>query len=338
MIKRSRSSIITSLKLFNAALLGSVLTINMALAETPADEPSFIAIAGGSFSVGSQSHYREEGPMMAVTIDGFEISRTEVTNDQFAAFVHATGYVTTAEAGLSAEDYPELPEELRRPGSMVFAQPPGQVELTDNSAWWRYVPGASWRHPTGPDSSIEGLGNHPVVQVSPEDAEAYAQWAGARLPTEAEWEFAARGGHNESTDQWDQPSDPENGWKANIWQGEFPATDLQEDGHHGTAPVGSYRANDYGVVDMIGNVWEYVDGWYTPGHLPTLPHGPGKELAAKFAPASVGPQRVIKGGSWLCSPSYCMRYRPTARQPAEMSLGSNHIGFRVARDSAQPEA
>ncbi|MEM1412760.1 MAG: formylglycine-generating enzyme family protein [Pseudomonadota bacterium] len=302
----------------------------------PPGDVSFVQLDGGSFRVGSQSHYREEGPFMNVTIGAFQLATTEVTNDQFTAFVEDTGYVTTAETGLKAEDFPDLPAELLLPGSMVFAQPAEPVDLSSNTSWWRYVPGASWRHPTGPGSSIEGLGDHPVVQVSPEDAEAYAQWAGARLPTEAEWEFAARGGSNGPTSEWDDPSDPESGWKANVWQGAFPATDLKEDGHHGTAPVGSYDANPYGLADMIGNVWEYVDGWYTPGHIPDLPHGPSEEVAAQFAPASIGAQRVIKGGSWLCAPSYCLRYRPTARQPAEMSLGSNHIGFRIARDT--PEA
>lgn len=308
--------------------------IPLTLIAKPNNEPEFVRLDGGQFSMGSQRHYREEGPVRLVTVNPFEISSTEVTNDQFAAFVEETGYVTTAELGLSEEDYPDLPKDLLAPGSMVFAQPSDPASLGNAMAWWRYVAGASWRQPEGPGSSIEGLGSHPVVQVSPEDAEAYANWAGGRLPTEAEWEFAARGGADQTV-SWDEPFDPYNGWKANIWQGDFPATDLADDGHHGTAPVGSFNPNAYGLSDMLGNVWEHVGDWWAPGHLRDMtdnPTGPDEAFSAQFSHELVGAQRVVKGGSWLCAPSYCMRYRPSARQPSERGLGSNHIGFRVARD------
>lgn len=295
----------------------------------------FVDLAGGTFQMGSERHYREEGPVRQVTVGPFEISQTEVTNDQFAAFVEQTSYVTTAERGLDPAEFPQLPPELLAPGSMVFAQPAEPVALNNPNAWWRYVAGANWRQPTGPDSNIEGLGDHPVVQVSPEDAAAYAAWAGGRLPTEAEWEFAARGGLEGASYTWGEAYDPSNGWKANTWQGSFPNSDLADDGHQGTAPVGSYVANGYGLHDMAGNVWEHVSDWWAPGHLPNPtedPIGPDPAFAERFASPATGPMRVVKGGSWLCAPSYCLRYRPSARQSAELSLGSNHIGFRVARD------
>lgn len=303
-------------------------------------DDGFVALDGGTFLMGSESHYREESPVRRVTVGPFQIKRTEVTNAEFAAFVEATGYVTTAERTLDPAAHPSWPPELLRPGSMVFAPPDEAVDLSNPTAWWSYVPGAQWRHPTGPGSSIKGRHNHPVVQVSIEDAIAYAEWAGGRLPSEAEWEFAARGGSDAPPDAWAEPYDPAKGWKANTWQGQFPNADTAEDGYGGTAPVASFAANGYGLHDMLGNVWELVADWWVPGHpniAQTDPMGPSRELAARFSRPEVGARQVVKGGSWLCTPSYCMRYRPTARQPQEMGLGSNHIGFRIVIEQSNSQ-
>lgn len=297
--------------------------------------PDFVRIAGGAFDMGDADFYAEEQPVHRVTVSPFEIARTEVTNDEFAAFVAATGYVTTAERALDPAAYPGWPAELLAAGSMVFSPPEEAVGLDNPLAWWRYVAGADWRRPTGPGSDIEGRGDHPVVHVSSEDAEAYAAWIGGRLPTEAEWEFAARGGLDGARYAWGEAYNPVEGWKANTWQGRFPAEDKTEDGFAGTAPVGSFPPNGYGLSDMAGNVWEHVADWWVPGHPDrpgTDPEGPPEAFAAQFSHPDVGAMRVVKGGSWLCAPSYCLRYRPAARQSQELSLGSNHIGFRVARD------
>jgi len=295
----------------------------------------FVLLQGGMFTMGSNDHYREEATERDVTVSPFAIQKTEVTNAEFRAFVEATGYVTTAEQDLNPDENLNLPKDLLQAGSMVFAQPPGKVDLSDFRVWWRYVPGANWRHPEGPGSSIEGKDHHPVVQVSPKDAKAYAKWAGGRLPTEAEWEFAARGGLEGAEYNWGNGYDPGQGWKANTWQGLFPSVDTKEDGYHGSAPVGSYPPNGYGLYDMAGNVWEHVSDWWVPGHpglASTDPDGPPEILAASFSHPDVGAMSVVKGGSWLCAPSYCLRYRPAARQNAERSLGTNHIGFRIVKD------
>jgi formylglycine-generating enzyme required for sulfatase activity len=281
--------------------------------------------------MGDEDQRPEERTAHPVTVSPFWIDRHEVTNAQFRAFVDATAYVTVAEKGLDPTQYPGLPPELLAPGGMVFHEPESADVRGSVAQWWAYVPGADWRHPAGPESSIEGLDNHPVVQIAHADALAYADWLGRDLPTEAEWEFAARGGLDGATYTWGDTYDPVDGWRANTWQGSFPVENETLDGHYGTAPVGCFAANGYGLLDMAGNVWEYARDFYLPGHFPEPavdPEGPNAELSARYSPTGM-PQVTIKGGSWLCAPNFCMRYRPAGRQPQEPDLGSNHIGFRT---------
>jgi formylglycine-generating enzyme required for sulfatase activity len=298
------------------------------------DHAGMIFVPGGSFSMGSGKFYPEERPVRRVTVSGFWIDRHEVTNAQFKAFVEATGYRTVSERGLSRQDYPDLPDELLKPGSMVFVGVPKNSKARMNDmTWWQYVPGADWRHPAGPDSSIAGKDNHPVVHIAYQDAEAYARWAGRDLPTEAEWEFAARGGLDGADYAWGDEPTPDGQYLANSWQGFFPYEDDKSDGHHGTAPVGCYPPNGYGLFDMVGNVWEWATDWYQPGHVLLAngtinPTGPEPRNGSPLS-APAGAPRVIKGGSWLCSPNFCGRYRPAARQPQEVDLGASHIGFRT---------
>lgn len=262
--------------------------------------------------MGSENHYPEERPEQQVSVGQFLISRSEVTNAEFAAFVAATGYITTAEKPVPPDLYPDLPDAFRVPGGMVFVMPKDLPARPDPSMWWIFTPGASWRHPSGPNSTISGHESEPVTQVSLQDAEAFAKWRGHQLPTEAEWEWAARGGG-------DVPSidfEPE----ANIWEGVFPLFDAAIDGYNGIAPVGCYSPNGYGLYDMIGNVWEWTSDPYHPGHSPEL---------IKTNDPNLPHQNVIKGGSWLCSKIFCGRYRPSARQPEDHDLGTSHIGFRT---------
>jgi formylglycine-generating enzyme required for sulfatase activity len=332
-----------------AAAIAALLTMTVARAGEPSparlcdaysgvpagDGPQagMVWIEGGSFTMGDDEERPEERAAHEVTVAGFWIDRHEVTNAQFARFVEATGYVTIAERGLDPKDHPGMPPELLAPGAVVFTPPDGLLNLVDVSQWWRYVPGADWRHPTGPASSIDGLDNHPAVNLAYEDAQAYAQWLGRGLPTEAQWEFAARGRLNGATYSWgDAYYDPVAGWQANTWQGLFPLEDGGDDGYHGTAPVGCFAPNGYGLFDMAGNVWEYARDWYVPGHpsAPAIdPQGPDMALAVRYAgPAAASV--VIKGGSYLCAPNFCARYRPAARQPQELGLGAGHLGFRTA--------
>ena len=289
-------------------------------------------IAGGTFTMGADEERPEERAAHEVSVGGFWIDRHEVTNAQFARFVAATGYVTVAERGLDPKDHPGMPPELLAPGAVVFTPPDGVLDLVNVNQWWRYVAGADWRHPAGPDSSIEGRGNHPVVDMAYEDAQAYADWLGRELPSEAQWEFAARGGLEGATYSWgEEYYDPVAGWRANTWQGLFPLKDDVDDGYHGTAPVGCFAPNGYGLFDMAGNVWEYASDWYVPEHPaePAAdPVGPDLALAARYA-GPTGPSVVIKGGSYLCAPNFCARYRPAARQPQELGLGASHLGFRT---------
>jgi formylglycine-generating enzyme required for sulfatase activity len=289
-------------------------------------------IAGGTFTMGADEERPEERAAHEVSVGGFWIDRHEVTNAQFARFVAATGYVTVAERGLDPKDHPGMPPELLAPGAVVFTPPDGVLDLVNVNQWWRYVAGADWRHPAGPDSSIEGRGNHPVVDMAYEDAQAYARWLGRELPSEAQWEFAARGGLEGATYSWgEEYYDPVAGWRANTWQGLFPLKDDVDDGYHGTAPVGCFAPNGYGLFDMAGNVWEYASDWYVhehPAEPAADPVGPDLALAARYA-GPTGPSVVIKGGSYLCAPNFCARYRPAARQPQELGLGASHLGFRT---------
>jgi len=267
----------------------------------------------------------------------------EVTNEQFSRFVAETGYVTVAERAPNPEDFPGAPAENLVPGSMVFQKRTSPVDLRNFANWWAWVPGASWRHPKGPDSSLESLARHPVVHVALEDVEAYARWAGKDLATEAEWEFAARGGLDGAAFTWGDEEFPDGKPMANSWQGEFPWQNLLTDGHEGISPVGSFPPNGYGLYDMAGNVWEWTSDWYEPrGSNPTIKSCCLSSLNPRMAspeksydprqPQFRIPRKVVKGGSHLCAPNYCFRYRPAARQPQMVDTGMGHIGFRcVAR-------
>jgi len=305
-------------------------------------------VPGGTFRMGSESFYPEERPVHDVHVDGFWIDRYAVTNQEFARFVADTGYVTVAERAPDAADYPgALPENLA-PGSLLFRKTEGPVDLRDFSAWWAWVPHTSWRHPAGPDSTLDGLERHPVVHVAYEDAEAYARWAGKELPSEAEWEYAARGGLDGKHFTWGDDHVPDGQPMANTWQGEFPWQNLVEDGFEGTAPVGSFPPNGYSLYDMAGNVWEWTSDFFIGRHPRSdKPSCCGPSLNPRNAspqgsydprqPDIRIPRRVLKGGSHLCAPNYCLRYRPAARQPQMVDTGASHIGFRcIARPAPEP--
>ena len=300
-----------------------------------------VALDGGEFVMGSDDHYPEEAPTHRVRVSAFGIDRFEVTNRRYRAFVDATGYVTVAERPLDPADYPGAPPENLVPGSLVFTPTPGPVDLRHLSQWWTWVPGASWQHPYGPGSTIDELLDHPVVHVASDDAAAYADWVGARLPTEAEWEYAARGGLAHAAFTWGDESRPGGSLMANTWDGlDFPWRSTGESGYLRTAPVGSFPANGFGLHDMAGNVWEWTDDWWTSAHpddadtpccVPTDPRG--GDVEASFDPAQPQfrvPRKVIKGGSHLCADSYCLRYRPAARRPQMIDTGMSHVGFRCA--------
>jgi sulfatase modifying factor 1 len=274
--------------------------------------------------MGSNKFYREERPARRETVDGFWIDPQPVTNAEFREFVRATGYVTTAERAPDPAMYPDADPLLLVPGSSVFTKPPGPVRLTDYRAWWAYIPGANWQHPEGPESTIHDRENHPVVHVTFEDGAAYAAWVGKELPTEAEWEFAARGGLEGATYAWGEESSPNGQLMANIWQGRFPWENLAEDGYEGTSPVGAFPANGYGLYDMIGNVWEWTASAYSLPRADTAKQSCCQPKESNNRDAS----KVVKGGSYLCAPNYCMRYRPAARQSQTLDTSTTHIGFR----------
>ncbi len=307
--------------------------------ESHASGSRLVSIPAGTFRMGCDDRYREESPVHSVAVDGFQMSATTVTTGQFRAFVEATGYVTVAERPLDPADYPGAPKENLAPGSLVFTMTPGPVDLRHINQWWTWAPGASWQHPEGPGSGVGDRLDHPVVHVAFEDAAAYAEWAGHALPTEAEWEYAARGGHEQRIFIWGDEAVPAGQYLANFWQGDFPWRNSEKDGFAGTAPVGSFPPNDYGLYDMAGNVWEWTTDWYVDHHtedadkpccVPSNPRGPSVE--ASYDPAQPQfsiPRRVVKGGSFLCADNYCQRYRPAARRPQMIDTGMSHQGFRT---------
>jgi formylglycine-generating enzyme len=305
-----------------------------------------LQVPTGEFLMGSNDFYPDEGPRHLVQVSVFELDEHPVTNAEFAEFVAATGYLTVAERPLDPAEFPGLPHQDLEPGGLVFTPTTAPVDLGDWRQWWTWSPGASWKHPQGPGSSVVGKENHPVVQVSFADARAYASWSGKRLPNEAEWEFAARGGRPDRfVYAWGNDARPDGALMANTWQGRFPYLNTGANGWKGTSPVGTFPPNGYGHVDMIGNVWEWTASHYSPRHDAGPPHhggdggctcGPHREKAQNYRPepGSDAPRRVLKGGSHLCAPEYCLRYRPPARSPQAEDTATSHIGFRCARSLA----
>jgi sulfatase modifying factor 1 len=307
-------------------------------------------IPGGEFSMGSADPTKglcvgtetmaDARPIHRVSLDGFWMDKTDVTNDQFARFVKATGYVTVAEHKPQAADFPGVPAAALVPGSLVFTPTSAPVNLGDFTQWWRYRPGADWRHPLGPGSGIAGKGDYPVVQVAYDDARAYAKWAGKRLPTEAEWEFAARGGLAGNRYAWGSDFQPGGKWMANVYEGQFPVKDSGQDGFAGIAPVAQFPANSYGLYDMAGNVWQWCSDWYRADYFATLSAAGGVTHDPQGPPDSYDPsqpnlvQRVQRGGSFLCTAQYCSRYLVGSRGKGDPDSSANHIGFRCVETPA----
>jgi formylglycine-generating enzyme required for sulfatase activity len=288
-------------------------------------------IEGGSFLMGSEDFYPEERPVHRVTVDGFWMDEHLVTVAEFRRFVKASGYVTLAERPPDPDVYTDADPDLLVPGALVFQKTSGPVDLDDYRNWWAYVPSASWRHPEGPGSTLHGRERHPVTQVAFEDAQAYAAWAHKELPTEAEWEFAARGGLEAKTFVWGDDFAPRGKMLANTWQGEFPWQNLLLDGYEGTSPIASFAPNGYGLFDMAGNVWEWTCEPFELGAGSEAAHPCCAPEMAELHPVPTAteiPRRVTKGGSHLCAPNYCLRYRPAARQGEAVDTSTSHIGFR----------
>lgn len=304
-------------------------------------------IPGGEFSMGSEDPRElscggpgmmpDARPIHRVRVDSFWMDETEVTNRQFEKFVMATGYVTIAEQAPRPEEFPQAPRESLVAGSLVFTPPAAPVSLDDYRRWWRYQKGASWRHPAGPESNVKGRESYPVVHIAYPDAVAFARWAGKRLPTEAEWEFAARGGLSGKVYAWGDDLRPQGKWMANTFQGRFPMKDTGEDGFAGIAPVKSFPANGYGLYDMAGNVWEWCSDWYRADYYNDLAAKEGTARNPQGPPSSFNPdapgekQRVQRGGSFLCTDQYCTRYMVGTRGKGEINTSSNHVGFRCVR-------
>jgi formylglycine-generating enzyme required for sulfatase activity len=301
-------------------------------------DSSMVFVTGATYRMGSDRHYPEERPVHRVTVNGFWIDRTPVTNRHFRKFVEATGYTTFAEIAPDPKDYPGALPHMLKAGSLVFSPPNHPVDLTNFADWWTIKSSANWRRPYGKGSSIRGLDDHPVVHVAYRDAEAYAAWVGKALPTEAEWEFAARGGLDGAEFAGGDEFTPGGRHLANTWQGQFPRHNLTEDGFERTSPVEAFPPNRYGLYDMIGNVWEWTADWYSPKHeadapkaccIPENPRG-GSEADScdPCQPRIRIPRKVVKGGSHLCAPNYCRRYRPAARHPHPVDTSTSHVGFR----------
>jgi formylglycine-generating enzyme required for sulfatase activity len=287
-------------------------------------------VPGGTFAMGSERHYPEEAPVREATVGGFWIDERPVTNLEFMRFVKATGHVTLAEQLPDPAQYPGAKAELLFAGSVVFEKTAGPVDLGNHFNWWTWKRGADWRHPQGPESNLHGRERHPVVHVAHGDAQAFADWAGKELPTEAEWEFAARGGLDGAEFAWGDVLMPKGRPMANTWQGEFPYENTLADGYEGTSPAGRFPANGYGLLDMIGNVWEWTTDWYVTSHAPVLACCSSDPRTASIDPEDPAaiPRKVTKGGSHLCAPNYCRRYRPAARMAQPVDTSTSHLGFR----------
>jgi formylglycine-generating enzyme len=303
----------------------------------PADLDDMTGLPGGTFMMGSDRFYPEEAPSRRVRVSPFWIDITPVTNTQFAIFVAETGHVTTAETAPDPRDYPDMAPEMCKAGSAVFRPTRTPVDTSDPLQWWEFCFGADWRHPLGPASSLNGLDEHPVVHVSASDAAAYAQWAGKALPTEAEWELAARGGLDDADYAWGAELAPGGAMLANYWQGLFPFANQMLDGWERTSPVRAFPPNGHGLFDMIGNVWEWTEDWWglpdtdrkrSGCCTPSNPRGASREQSIDPALSARIPRKVLKGGSHLCAANYCQRYRPAARHPETIDTSTSHIGFR----------
>jgi sulfatase modifying factor 1 len=320
-----------------AALVGTAEVLDTSRPATSRDAPpGMVWIPGGRFWMGTE-HTEDAHPVHQVEVKGFWMDSTDVTNEEFSRFVQATGYVTIAERPLDPKEFPNLAPDELAPGAVVFTPPTVPVPLDHPLEWWRFVGGANWQHPQGPGSNLAGKEKYPVVQIAWPDAVAYAKWLGKRLPTEAEWEFAARGGRDRQTYPWGNELNPNGKWMANTFQGHFPYQNTSEDGYAGVAPVASFPPNDFGLYDMSGNVWQWVSDWYRPDYYAQLrrdevasnPQGPPES----FDPQEVGiAKRVQKGGSFLCTDQYCERYMPGARGKGDPETGTNHLGFRCVRE------
>lgn len=313
----------------------------------PAPE-GMVWIPGGTFQMGAEDRlsHQVEGPVHEVGVKGFWMDETEITNAQFRAFVESTGYITVAERPIDWEELKKQvppgtakpPEEMLQPGALVFSPPAYPVPLTNMARWWSWTTGADWKHPNGPDSNIDGKDNFPVVHIAFEDAVAYANWAGKRLATEAEWEFAARGGKPNQAFAWGDELTPQGKYLANFFQGQFPHNNTGADGFPRSAPVKSFPPNEYGLYDMIGNVWEWTSDWYRPDTYSRRPAG--RDVVNPEGPADswdpddpYNPKRVTKGGSFLCSKEFCWNYRPSARMATAFDSGQEHLGFRCVKDA-----